>query len=358
MSQSTATKDVPFPLVDLSHFSSGTTDQRQNAARNLTEACHHLGFAYVVGHGVSPDLLEEAIAWTKKLFDLEHQDKMKAPHPPGYSVHRGYSHPGLEKVLSKKDLEAEEVQETAGKTLREVSDFKESYEIGSEENPAQPNQWLPEETLPGFRAFTTKFYWELRKTAQMILEAFAEGLNLTEEEKKQIFRAHSGHNNQLRLLHYPPVPAGDLEKQIVARMPAHTDWSSFTLLFQDDCGGLELEDPHQEGKFLPAKPVPNALVLNIGDMLQRLSNDTFISATHRVTLPPLQDRFNGAQRLTRARYSIPYFVAPDSDTLIECLPACINAAHPALYEPVKFKDYAGMREKYGYLEEPAAVEAH
>lgn len=122
--------------------------------------------------------------------------------------------------------------------------------------------------LPGFRAFTTKFYWECWKTAQDILRALSLGLGLGDED--YLLRFHDGHNNQLRLLHYPPVPASALESQSAARMPAHTDWGSITMLFQDDCGGLEVET--RQGNFVEAPPLKNAIIMNIGDILMRWSN--------------------------------------------------------------------------------------
>lgn len=144
-----------------------------------------------------------------------------------------------------------------------------------------------------------KFYWELDKAARRILEAVSLSLSLSEAEKSHLFELHSGHNNQLRLLHYPPIATETLRKQVMARMPAHCDWryayenristrnpsfldttdgqdSTLTMLFQDDCGGLEFEDPNHPGSFIPATPVPGALALNIGDMLQRFSNGTFL----------------------------------------------------------------------------------
>lgn len=152
-------------------------------------------------------------------------------------------------------------------------DLQESYDIGSDENKEQPNQWIPDETLPGFRAFMTRFYWECFKVGGDILRALALGIGLEDED--YLLRKHSGHNNQLRLLHYPPVPAEELESQRMARMPAHTDWSSMTMLFQDDCGGLEVEDPSNPGSFVPATPVKNAIVMNVGDLLQMWSNGEF-----------------------------------------------------------------------------------
>ena len=147
---------------------------------------------------------------------------------------------------------------------------QESYEIGSDDNDEQPNIWLPEEIFPGYRKFMTNFYWECSKTSREILKAIGLGLGLKDPE--WLLKFHSGHNNQLRLLHYPPIPAKELEDQISARMPAHSDWGSITMLFQDDCGGLEVENPHKPGEFIKALPLKNAIVMNIGDLLMRWSN--------------------------------------------------------------------------------------
>ena len=87
-------------------------------------------------------------------------------------------------------------------------------------------------------------------------------------------RFHSGQNNQLRLLHYPPIPAAELENESSSRMPAHSDWGSITMLFQDDCGGLEIENQHVPGDFIKAHPLKNAIVMNVGDLLMRWSNGT------------------------------------------------------------------------------------
>lgn len=147
---------------------------------------------------------------------------------------------------------------------------QESYEIGSEDNPGQPNIWLPDSTIPRFRLFMTDFYWTLFNTAgSMILRALALGIGLEEDH---LLKLHSGHFNQLRLLHYPPLPAEAVASGHVARMPAHSDWSTITLLFQDDCGGLEVEDPAVPESFISVLPLKGALVMNVGDLLMRWSN--------------------------------------------------------------------------------------
>ncbi|KIW27546.1 uncharacterized protein PV07_07274 [Cladophialophora immunda] len=339
-----------IPVVDFSAWRpESTPEDRFRIAKALVHACRRVGFVYIVNHALPAELLEEAFDWTRKLFALDADKKMLAPHPDGAKVHRGYSWPGLEKV-SQTISEHEDPELVS--LLRQTTDLKESYEIGSEENTEQPNVWLPEDVLPGFRSFTTKFYWECSGVAQSILSAMALGLGLDEDF---LLRFHSGHNNQLRLLHYPPVEAASLASAAVARMPAHTDWGSVTLLFQDDCGGLEVENPHRPGHFMTATPVKNAIVMNVGDLLMRWSNDYLKSTLHRVTLPPEQDRYTGSERLTRRRYSIPYFVSPDSDSLIECLPACTDATHPVKYAPVNQKAYRLLRAKTQYQTKAAAV---
>jgi len=358
------TQTSAIPLIDFSKWTTSTSRNEQLAlAKELTDACRRVGFVYIVNHGLPQEVLDEAFNTAKRLFSLSHGEKMQAPHPEGPEVHRGYSYPGLEKVSQYMDGD-----EAVGKQLRQMSDCKESYEVGSEENAQQPNVWLPEATLPGFRQFTTQFYWKCNVLAQELLRALALGIGL--EDPEYLINYHSGHNNQLRLLHYPPVPAAQLESQSIARMPAHSDWGSITLLFQDDCGGLEVEDPNMPGKFVPATPVSDACVMNVGDLLMRWSNgeslqrrsrvpmlpdpmltyitDYLKSTLHRVTLPPLSDRFEGEQRMTRARYSIPYFVSADPDSLVECLPACTDTDHPVKYEPVTQESYGKMRAKLQY----------
>lgn len=115
----------------------------------------------------------------------------------------------------------------------------------------------------------TSFYWTCWKTAKTILQALALGLGIDEES---IMKPHGGHYNQLRLLHYPPIPASWIDEGKFARMPAHTDWTTITMLFQDDCGGLQVESPSQPGQFIDVDPIPDALVLNVGDLMMRWSN--------------------------------------------------------------------------------------
>ncbi|KAL8826900.1 MAG: hypothetical protein Q9170_007228 [Blastenia crenularia] len=325
-----------IPLVDFTNWTTDSLPQDKKAiASQLAKACQSVGFVYIANHRIPHQKIEEAFAWSKKLFDLKQEEKMLAPHPPGHAVHRGYSWPGLEKVSN-----------SMGDEKDPTHLQKESYEIGSDDYPDQPNVWLPDHILPGFREFMTSFYWDSWKNAQMILRAMAIGIGLDDED--YFLRYHSGHENQLRLLHYPPIEAAALENNSMTRMDAHSDWGSITMLLQDDCGGLQIENPNKTGDFIDAKPLQDAIVLNVGDLLQRWSNDVLKSSLHRVTLPPRQDRFTGDHKLTKARYSIPYFVGPSGTSMIETLPSCVDKTHPKKYEPINWDEYRLMRGSMQY----------
>lgn len=365
-----ATISSTIPIVDFSKWIHGKNQaDRLVVARQITDACRNVGFVYLTNHGLSQDRLNEAFAISKQMFALPLEDKMKAPHPPGSAHHRGYSAPGSEQV-SKSN--ADDASRPAGAPpAAAVKECKESYEIGSEEDAEQPNIWLPEDTLPGFRQTTIAFYWACHELATAVLHALSLGIGLQEEAL--LTKYHTGHHNQLRLLHYPPVPTAEVESGSAARMPPHADFGSITLLFQDDCGGLQIEDPRVPDKFLPATPVPGACVVNVGDLLMRWSNgerrtppspsmavtiersanafvptDYLKSTRHRVTLPPLTDRFQGEERITRDRYSLVYFVGPIPDAVVECLPACTDAGHPAKYEPVTRREFSKMKFAAAY----------
>ena len=136
------------------------------------------------------------------------------------------------------------------------------------------------------------FYWDLHLASQTLLSALALGIGL--EDEGYFSEAHPGHGNQLRLLHYPPVPAANIENQSSTRLDAHSDWPSITLLFQDDCGGLQvmeqairivlrltylkIENPHKAGEFMDVSPLKDSIVMNVGDLMMRWSNGSFLTS--------------------------------------------------------------------------------
>ncbi|KAM3077532.1 hypothetical protein ACMFMG_006870 [Clarireedia jacksonii] len=310
---------TPVPTIDFSPWfaPTSTPSERLAVAKSLVSAFRTVGFAQIINHHVPSSLLAEAFSITKKLFDLSPEEKALAPHPPGPTVHRGYSHPGLEKIHQGFGADKEMVDK-----LREVVD------------------WKP---------FMLALYDRLFLTAREILLAIGTGLELKDPAFLRDF--HSGVNNQLRLLHYPPVLAREIEDGEKVRLPAHTDWGSITMVWQDECGGLEVERPDREGEFVSVEPKEGAVLVNVGDLLMRWTNDTLKSTLHRVQLPPLADRYTTTptgERMTRARYSIPYFVSPDMNKTISCLPESVRAGETPKYEPIVFGEYVKMRSALQY----------
>ena len=272
-----------IPVIDFSAWTSSpeaSSPQRRAVARELVAACHHTGFVYIKNHGISDQLLEEAFDWAHKFFDLPTEQKMQARHAEGSASFRGFSWPGLEKTSALSEdptfTNQEAIDYTVRNTIASINfssiakAIKESYDIGSDDNEADPNIWLPESTLPGFRKFLTEFYWECWKTSQEVLRALALGLGLDNEEYFLPF--HNGHADEMNVRYYPPVHESALANQKIKRLSAHTDFDTLTLLFQDDCGGLQLEKPGHLGEFIDATPIPKTLVMNIGDALMRWSN--------------------------------------------------------------------------------------
>jgi isopenicillin N synthase-like dioxygenase len=218
--------EVPgsVPIVDITPFTTGgTLEAQKKTARELAEKASQNGCIGISGHNVPNQMLSEAFAMTKKLFDLPYESKMKAPHPAGPTPHRGYSGTGRENAARKTETEHWEGTAKASDYV-ESTDYKESYEIGSDENKAEYNIWLPEEVFPGFREWGLRFYWELNQAGSAIFEALMMSLELEEREMENVRGLHSGHDNQLRLLHYPPVEDVRLKSGNKHRLGAHTDW--------------------------------------------------------------------------------------------------------------------------------------
>ena len=273
------------PIVDFADFrADADPGTRMKIAQKLVAASRDVGFVYITNYGVPDDVLAKAFEISKKYFDLPQDQKMKAPHPEGWQVHRGYSWPGRENtaLLTPK---GNDMDDEALTDARAVKDHKvgkqqnpaertdtgqESYEVGSENNPEQANVWPPNDILPEWRPFMTSFYWTCWEHSKNILRALALVIGMKDEE--YLVKLHSGHYNQLRLLHYPPIPAQEIEDGTKARVASHTDWSTITLLFQDEVGGLQVEDPHHPGSFIDVEPLSGGLLMNIGDFAMRWSN--------------------------------------------------------------------------------------
>ena len=247
------------------------------------------GFAVVADHGIPAELIERAEAMSRAFFALP-EDVKRSYHIPGGGGARGYTPFGTE---SAKDSDISD--------LKELDGFRETY-------------------LEMFAAFD--------KAGARILEAIARFLGLAPDFFVDTVRDG---NSVMRLIHYPPVPEGSL----AVRAGAHEDINTITLLIGAEEAGLELLD--KNGKWRPVTPKAGELAVNIGDMLQRLTNNRLPSTTHRVVNP-------APERRGFSRYSMPFFLHFRPDYSIETLPSCVDETHPDLYpEPITAHDYLMQR---------------
>ncbi|MET3710504.1 isopenicillin N synthase-like dioxygenase [Sphingomonas trueperi] len=273
------------------------------------------GFAVVRDHGVPQELIERAWALTKAFFELTEEEK-RGYYLPGGGGARGYT----------------PFKTEIAKGATHV-DLKEFWHIGRELAAGHrfgevmaPNVWPAQPD--GFRETFIELFAAFDTAGDKLLSAVARYLGLAPD---WFDTAVKDGNSVLRLLHYPPVAADAPE----VRAGAHEDINLITLLLGAEEAGLELLD--RDGKWLAVKPPEGAMVINVGDMLQRLTNHVLPSTTHRVVNPP-------AERRGHSRYSMPFFLHPAPDFLIKTLPGCINAENPNRYpEPITAHDYLHER---------------
>lgn len=290
-------------------------DEPDAFAERIGRSFSDWGFAVVADHGIPAELIARAETMSRAFFALPEEVK-RAYHIPGGGGARGYTPFGTE---SAKDSD--------------ISDLKEFWHIGRELPPGHqfepymPANIWPEE-LDGFRETYLEMFAAFDKAGARILEAIARFLDLPPEFFVDTVRDG---NSVMRLIHYPPVP----EDSPAVRAGAHEDINTITLLIGAEEAGLELLD--RQGNWRAVTPKAGELAVNIGDMLQRLTNDRLPSTTHRVVNP-------APERRGYSRYSMPFFLHFRPDYLIETLPSCIDEDHPDHYpEPITAHDYLQQR---------------
>jgi len=219
-------------------------------------------------------------------------------------------------------------------------------EIARISKVSDPNQFRQAMHLSLIR-FMESYFTSCRDLMHDILRALALALELPSED--ELSSTHDKSLFQPRLLHYPPVSAKFLVQDSKSRILAHSDFGTLTLLFQDSVGGLETEDPQHKGTFRSAPPVPDAVLVNVGDLMERWSNKRWRSTVHRVIAPPdLQMLKDG---ICPPWYSIPFFATADPDTVIEALPGCRDEeSNPKQFESVTAWGYVHMRMAALYQE--------
>lgn len=278
------------------------------------QSFQQFGFAMVKDHGMDQNLIDDGWALARRFFDLP--DAVKRHHDAkANGGQRGYTAFGTE--IAKGASE---------------NDLKEFWHVGRD-LPANdplaqtmpPNVW-PEE-LPEFQPVFAKLYREFDRIGAELLSTIALYLGLPERWFDGLI---DNGNSILRLLHYPPVS----QQAPGIRAGAHEDINLITLLLGAEEGGLELKD--RSGRWLPVVPPQGALAINVGDMLQRLTNHVLPSTSHRVVNPP-------PERRDRSRYSMPFFLHLRPDFIIDALPQCVTKDNPRRYPPISAHDYLTER---------------
>ena len=301
-----------IPALDMRRFD---TD-RDAFVAELGAAYREWGFCGVSHHGISPQAIDGAYQVFKTFFALPESVKRKY-HVPGAGGARGYTPFGIETA---KDSQ--------------YPDLKEFFHIGRELPPGSryeqfmaPNIWPTE--VAGFREQAYGLFETLDNLGLKVLSALALHIHLPEDFFVEPTRFG---NSILRPIHYPPITSPDIPN---VRAGAHEDINLITLLVGASAAGLEVKA--RNGEWVPFTADGDTIVVNIGDMLQRLSNHVYPSTTHRVVNPP-------GEAARQPRYSTPYFLHANPDYLIKTLPKCVDANNPDRYpQPITANDYLMQR---------------
>ncbi|MBO6784556.1 MAG: isopenicillin N synthase family oxygenase [Alphaproteobacteria bacterium] len=301
-----------IPVIDLSPLIDGDDAARARVSEQIVDAAENNGFFYVVNHGVPAELVDGLFDVAARFFDTAESEKLKLGLANS-TCFRGYL-----------PLDSRGSDPTK-------RNFLEAFQIGEEHDAEDdyermmygPNQW-PD--APADLADTMMAYHRaMRELSDRLQAAFAVGIDLPEDYFLKYYRKPL---NQLRLLHYPPPPE-DLDEGVMGAR-VHTDTGAFTILLQDQNGGLEVQT--QSGEWVAATPLEGAFVVNVGDMLENWTNGRFISVKHRVV-----------NRSGNERYSVPYFLNPDLDAVVEPLPEFTGPDNPPKFEPVHVGEFLTHR---------------
>ncbi len=315
-----------FPILDLAEFGAATPVEQAGIARNVDRICRETGFLAVAGHGVNAAVIDDIWAATRGFFDLPAAEK-HAVAPPRPGDPYGYLGPGTEALAKSRGHDT-------------PPDLKESFNGGPASVPDgmndpdalafcyAPTPWPAAPT--GFRAAWLAYYRDMEALAARIMQVFAVALDLPADYFARFIDAPI---SALRALNYPaqdrPPQAGQM------RAGAHTDYGSLTILLPESGSrGLQVQTPQGDWRAVP--PIPGAFVINIGDLMQRWTNDRWRSTLHRVVLP---DDLAGLRR-----QSLAFFHQPNWQARIDCLPSCTAPDNPARHAPVHSGPY--LMEKF------------
>ncbi|MBN8576946.1 MAG: isopenicillin N synthase family oxygenase [Cytophagales bacterium] len=307
-----------IPSLDLSDFTSGEAHRKSKFVQQLGEAYNNIGFVAIKNHYLTDELSARLYSTIKKFYALPDAVKQKY-EIPGLAGQRGYIGKGKEHAKG-----------------RNTGDLKEFYHVGQEvldndpiKNEYPDNVWPAE--LPEFKGVALDVYRRLEKTGVQMLKAIALYLNLPENYFDD--KVHHG-NSILRPIHYFPIEDPDSVPEDAVRAAEHGDINLITLLMGASADGLQVL--RRDGKWIPITALPEQLVVNVGDMLERLTNKKLKSTIHRVVNPP-------RHLMNTPRYSIPFFMHPRSEMDLTALPSCVDAQHPKLWNDITAGEFLNQR---------------
>lgn len=294
------------PSVDLRDFLSDDPARKQKFVQEIGAAFENIGFVALSGHFLSDTLVDDLYSEIKKFFNLPQEIK-DTYEIEGIGGQRGYTSFGKEHAKGRKEGDLKEFWHF-GQYVEDDRKLKEEY----------PENVMVEE-LPRFNEVGKETYKMLEKTAKYVLRALAIHLDLNED----YFDAYIRNGNSiLRPIHYPPITS---EPKNAVRAAAHGDINLITLLMGAHGKGLQVQN--NKGEWVDAIAKSDELMINVGDMLSRLSNNKLKSTIHQVVNPP-------RELWGTSRYSVPFFMHPISEMPLNCLENCIDAEHPKLYEDI------------------------
>jgi len=307
-----------IPSLDLAHFIKGNEFERKMFVKNLGDAFNRIGFVAIKNHGLSDQLIKDLYSTIQKFFFLPDAIKQKY-EIPGLFGQRGYTGKGKEHAKG-----------------RSTGDLKEFYHVGQEvvdgdpiKNEYPDNVW-PEE-IPEFKDLALEIYRKLENAGQEILKAIALYLELEEDYFQQ--KVKNG-NSILRAIHYFPIENPDEVEKDAVRAAEHGDINLITLLMGASAEGLQVL--RRDNVWIPITALPDQIVVNVGDMLARHTNDKLRSTIHRVVNPPKEN-------MKTSRFSVPFFMHPRSEMDLSCLDNCIDENNKKKYTDMTAGDFLNER---------------
>lgn len=306
---------MAIPVVDLADFLSGDAAKKSSFVQELGKAYEEVGFVAVKNHGVDDMLIADLYKFVQQFFSLSLDEKRKYENPE-LAGQRGYTSFGKEHA---KGSDAPDLKEffQFGQTVEDDDPVKSEY----------PDNIFVDE-VPQFSPTFFKAYRAFEKSGGRLLRAIALYLGLHENYFQEFM--HNG-NSILRAIHYPPITQ---EPKSAIRAEQHEDINLITLLVGASAGGLQIHT--RQNQWVDAISLPDQIVVNVGDMLQRLTNNKLKSTTHRVVNPP-------RELWHTSRFSIPFFLHPKSQMSLACLESCVDKNHPKDYPDVTAGQYLDER---------------